>query len=71
MPKFTFAPTPAENEEAIEAIATFILGLVAEPPPVKYVYTPDTQVADRIEGERLLQKFNCIGCHMVDAPKSG
>ena len=69
MPKFTFAPTPAENEEAIEAIATFILGLVAEPPPVKYVYTPDTQVADRIEGERLLQKFNCIGCHMVDAPE--
>ena len=69
MPRFTFARDPMENEKAIEAIATFILGLVAEPPPVKYVYQPDTQVADRIEGERLLQKFNCVGCHMVDAPE--
>jgi hypothetical protein len=58
-----------ENEQAIEAIATFILGLVAEPPPVKYVYQPDRRVADRIEGERLLQKFNCVGCHMVDLPE--
>ena len=69
MPKFTFAQDPMENEKAIEAIATFILGLVAEPPPVKYVYQPDTRVADRIEGERLLQKFNCVGCHMVEAPE--
>ena len=69
MPRFTFADDPMANEEAIEAIATFILGLVAEPPPVKYVYTPDQHVADRIEGERLLQKFNCTGCHMVDAPR--
>ena len=69
MPKFTFAQDPMENEKAIEAIATFILGLVAEPPPVKYVYQPDTWVADRIEGERLLQKFNCVGCHMVELPE--
>jgi len=69
MPKFTFAQDPMENEKAIEAIATFILGLVAEPPPVKYVYQPDTRVADRIEGERLLQKFNCVGCHMVELPE--
>ncbi len=69
MPKFTFATDPMENEQAIEAIATFILGLVAEPPPVKYVYQPDRRVADRIEGERLLQKFNCVGCHMVDLPE--
>ena len=69
MPKFTFAQDPMENEKAIEAIATFILGLVAEPPPVKYVYQPDTRIADRIEGERLLQKFNCVGCHMVELPE--
>ena len=69
MPRFTFAQDPMENEKAIEAIATFILGLVAEPPPVKYVYQPDTRVADRIEGERLLQKFNCVGCHMIEAPE--
>ena len=69
MPKFTFDTDPTRNEEAIEAIATFILGLVAEPPPVKYVYTPGPQVADRLEGERLLQKYNCGGCHMLEAPE--
>ncbi|MFP6769462.1 MAG: hypothetical protein VB859_14900 [Planctomycetaceae bacterium] len=69
MPRFTFDTNPDKNEEAIEAIATFILGLVAEPPPVKYVYAPDTRVADRLEGERLLQKYNCVGCHMLEAPE--
>jgi hypothetical protein len=34
MPKFPF------SEEDIEAVATFVLGLVAEPPPEQYLYRP-------------------------------
>ncbi|HUG91713.1 MAG TPA: c-type cytochrome [Planctomycetaceae bacterium] len=69
MPRFTFSPDPHENEQAIEAVATFILGLVAEPPADKYLYQPTGPAADRLEGERLLEKFNCIGCHVIDLPK--
>ncbi len=63
MPRFPF------DEEEIEAIATFVLGLVAEPPATQYLYKPEGRVADRIEGERLLHKFNCGGCHVLDLPE--
>ncbi len=63
MPKFPFK----ENE--IEAIATFILGLVADPPAPDYIYSPDERDKTRIQGEALLTKYNCTGCHMVELPK--
>lgn len=62
MPKFPF------KEDEIEAIATFILGLVADPPAPDYVYTPDERNKTRLEGEVLLAKYNCVGCHMVELP---
>lgn len=52
-----------------EAVATFVLGLVAEPPPSEYVYQPDPIAQDRIDGEFLLEKYNCVGCHYVEMPK--
>ncbi|MDA0283549.1 MAG: hypothetical protein O3B86_09365, partial [Planctomycetota bacterium] len=60
MPKFPF------SDENIEAIATFVLGLVAEPPAERYVYSPDRRSEDRNQGEILLRKYNCISCHMTD-----
>lgn len=63
MPKFPF------TEEEIEAIATFVLGLVAEPPQEHYIYQPTGAARDRLAGERLIQKFNCTGCHMTDLPE--
>lgn len=63
MPKFPL------KEDEIEAIATFVLGLVAEPPAQEYVYTPDERAKNRIEGEFLLAKYNCTGCHMVELPE--
>lgn len=63
MPKFPL------KEDEIEAIATFVLGLVADPPAEEYVYTPDERGKNRIEGEFLLAKYNCTGCHMLDLPK--
>jgi len=63
MPKFPL------KESDIEAIATFVLGLVAEPPPPEYQYAPTGPAYDRVEGERLLKKYNCVGCHMTELPK--
>ncbi len=63
MPKFPF------SEKDIEAIATFVLGLIAEPPAEKYVYRPQGPAKARIDGEKLLAKYNCTGCHMVELPK--
>ena len=62
MPKFPF------NEDEIEEIATFVLGLVADPPNEQYVYRPEGAAKDRIEGEGLLTKYNCSSCHMLDMP---
>lgn len=63
MPKFPF------DEDDIEAIAAFVLGLVAEPPAAEYVYQPSRVENDRIEGEKLLTKYNCTGCHLVELPE--
>jgi hypothetical protein len=63
MPKFPF------NEDEIEAIATFILGLVAEPPSNEYLFNPGGSKGDWIRGEYLLDQFNCASCHMLEMPK--
>lgn len=63
MPKFPL------QEDEIEAIATFVLGLVAEPPAEKYIYQPDERERTRIEGEFLLAKYNCTSCHMMEMPE--
>ena len=63
MPKFPL------NEQEIEAISTFVLGLVARPPAEKYQYRPKGAELAKVEGERLLQKFNCTGCHVIDLPE--
>ncbi|MBC7816374.1 MAG: c-type cytochrome, partial [Planctomycetaceae bacterium] len=63
MPKFPL------NEQEIEAISTFVLGLVARPPAEKYQYKPKGADLAKVEGEKLLQKFNCTGCHLIDLPE--
>ena len=63
MPKFPL------KEDEVEAIATFVLGLVAEPPAEQYVFTPDVREQTRIDGEFLIAKYNCTGCHIIELPK--
>lgn len=65
MPKFTFAQNEKQQAETIEAVMTFVLGLVADPPPAQYVYTPDTHQKQVIVGRKLLEKYNCGGCHTL------
>jgi cytochrome c551/c552 len=63
MPQFPF------DEAEIEAIATFVLGLVADPPAKEYIFRPEGAEKARIDGERLLDQYNCVGCHMVEMPE--
>jgi cytochrome c551/c552 len=46
-----------------EAIITFVLGLVAEPPAAKYVYKAAPRRQAELNGQKLLTKYNCSGCH--------
>ena len=59
MPKFNF------DQRQIEEVMTFVLGLVAEPPAAKYVYSASPRRKAIVEGEQLLTKYNCVGCHTV------
>jgi cytochrome c2 len=73
MPQFPWAAGVMESDARkqkrdaeIEAIMTFVLGLVAEPPGSEYVYQPDTRRDAIIQGEKVLAKFNCAGCHTLE-----
>ncbi len=63
MPQFPF------NDEEREAVMTFILGLVAEPPAEQYVYSAEPRQQALNEGRKVLEKYNCGGCHILDMPK--
>ena len=81
MPQFKFArhpikPLEGESQaqadaraelEAHDAVMTFVLGLVAEPTPSKYLPAPSADRLAEIKGRQVLDKFNCAGCHEVRA----
>jgi len=54
------------NQQQIEAIATFVLGLLAEPPAEKYVYQGDVRRRAIAEGRKLLDKYACAACHVLE-----
>jgi cytochrome c551/c552 len=60
MPKFPF------TEEQREAVMTFVLGLVSEPPVDKYIYHPGPRMDAIVQGRHVLDKYNCAGCHILD-----
>ncbi|MBX9788331.1 MAG: hypothetical protein K2Y37_05405 [Pirellulales bacterium] len=62
MPKFNFTP------DQVEAVMTFVLGLLAEPPAAQYVYRASPRQQAINEGKHVLEKFNCGGCHTLEMP---
>ena len=52
-----------EEARAREAVMTFILGLVADPIPLKFVAQPSAERLAEVRGRQVLEKFNCAGCH--------
>ncbi len=53
-----------EEAEAREAVMTFILGLIAEPIPTKFVHQPTGDRLAEIKGHKVIEKFNCSSCHL-------
>ena len=51
--------------EEREAVATFVLGLVAEAPEKPYRYSPDRRTQAIIEGRKIIQKYACGQCHTI------
>lgn len=54
-----------EEAKAREAVMTFILGLVAEPVPMKSINQPSGDRLAEVKGRQVLDKFNCAGCHLI------
>jgi mono/diheme cytochrome c family protein len=80
MPQFKFAQTKRQEDESDEgfearelkeesemreAVMTFVLGLVADPLPLKYVNKPAGDRLAEVKGRDVLEKFNCAGCHQL------
>ncbi|PHR89440.1 MAG: hypothetical protein COA78_35890 [Blastopirellula sp.] len=64
MPQFPF-----KDDAERESVITFVLGLIAEPPAVQYVYNPKPRQKAIVEGRKVLDKFNCAGCHILEMEK--
>ena len=65
MPQFSWADDP----EAVEEVMTFILGLTGEEVPMPYLPRYEPAKAALAKGERLLERYNCRGCHTLAMPK--
>jgi mono/diheme cytochrome c family protein len=67
MPRFSWANDP----DAIEEIMTFILGLTGEKVSAKYVAHNRYNEAKKsvAQGAKVLNRFNCAGCHVLEMPK--
>ncbi len=59
MPWFGF------SDEDADKITTFVLGQTGKQPPEKYVYTPGGDQQAILEGRKLIERRNCIGCHKI------
>ena len=66
MPQFAWADEP----KAIEEVMTFVLGLTGESIPGDYMPKPKYKPAQlaKARGERLLERYNCKGCHVLEMP---
>lgn len=54
-----------EEAEAREAVMTFVLGLVAEKMQQQVVSNPKGDRLAVVKGRKVLETFNCAGCHLV------
>jgi cbb3-type cytochrome oxidase cytochrome c subunit len=67
MPQFAWANNPA----AVEEVMTFVLGLTGEKIGARYLAKnqyDDVQTA-LAKGGKVLNRYNCTGCHVLEMPK--
>ena len=58
-------PNSNLQPEEINAITTFLLGSVDSALPTSYFYNPDQRGLDIQEGWKVVEKYNCMGCHVA------
>jgi mono/diheme cytochrome c family protein len=63
MPQFDLSPSQRER------IATFVLGLVADPPGPKYLAEAEPRRQAILDGQPIMDKYNCRSCHMTDVER--
>jgi hypothetical protein len=59
MPQFPF------TADEREAVMTFVLGLVAQPPPPQFVHQVEDVQRSVHRGRDLLEQYNCASCHLL------
>ena len=67
MPQFAWANDPA----AVEEVMTFVLGLTGEKIGSKYLAKAryDEVKTALAKGAKVLNRYNCTGCHVLEMPK--
>ena len=61
----TSRPAFSRTKPTREAVATFVLGLVAEQVPPKSINQPTGDRLAEVKGRQVLDKYNCAGCHLI------
>src|SRR5262249_39175111 len=59
------AQADRDEAEARDAVMTFVLGLVGEAVPLRYINQPSNDRLAEVKGRQVLDKFNCAGCHQI------
>ncbi|HVN85103.1 MAG TPA: c-type cytochrome [Candidatus Binatia bacterium] len=60
MPQFDLA------DEDIRALRVFLTSRTDDKIPVKYRYPNVQRATALVQGRRLVQKYNCVGCHIIE-----
>jgi cytochrome c551/c552 len=63
MPQFSF------DSQQREAIITFVLGLVADPPRERFLFQPEPRTKAILAGREILQQYRCTSCHVLATAK--
>jgi mono/diheme cytochrome c family protein len=57
------------NKDEVEALSILLLGLREEELPKSYMYKLTNEQRNLAEGRRLVEKYNCMGCHQFSIDK--
>jgi mono/diheme cytochrome c family protein len=60
MPQFDFA------DEDIKTLRVFLTSRTEQRIPHQYLAAPGTRTQNIVNGQRLVQYYNCVGCHIIE-----
>lgn len=57
------------SDEIRDALVIFLSGLTDEKTPISYKSSPSDEEMAILDGERLIRRYNCTGCHQINMEK--